>query len=159
MTTARHKIWSIKVSRTIGSAPKLQTLPPTNEAFRENVARAHLQVAIWRHASEPNPPDLNPVNFGWMKDESSDALLPVTVPRNVTLAPEDVLKMIKCACESDMPCKTKRCGCHNANIACTVFCSCEGKRGCLNEKTQECLEADENTDSEDDNDSDNDGGN
>ena len=60
MTTTRHKIWSIKVSRTIGSAPKLQTLPPTNEAFRENIARAHLQVAIWRHASEPNPPDLNP---------------------------------------------------------------------------------------------------
>ena len=56
LTDARQKIWSLKVSRSIGAAPKLQSLPPTNEAFTENVARAHLQVAIWKQALELNPP-------------------------------------------------------------------------------------------------------
>ena len=35
LTDARQKIWSLRVSRSIGAAPKLQTLSPTNEAFVE----------------------------------------------------------------------------------------------------------------------------
>ena len=46
LTDSRQKIWSLRVSRSIGAAPKLQTLPPTNEVLVENVARAHLQVSI-----------------------------------------------------------------------------------------------------------------
>ena len=46
LTDARQKIWSLRVSRSIGASPKLQTLPPTNEAFVENVARTHLHIAI-----------------------------------------------------------------------------------------------------------------
>ena len=34
----------------------LASLPPTNEAFNENVARAHLQVAVWRNALQPDAP-------------------------------------------------------------------------------------------------------
>jgi len=135
MTEARQKSWSSKVSRTIGGAPKLQTLPPTTEAFTENVRRAHLQVAIWRHAGEANPPPLDPVHFGWQRDGSS--LKPVTLPEGVPTAPDDLLKVIKCSCESDIPCRTKRCGCSNANIACTEFCACAGGAGCFNEKTRE----------------------
>ena len=138
MTEARQKIWSIKVSRSLGGAPKLQTLPPTNEAFRENVARAHLQVAIWRHALEPNPPHLDPLSYGWIKDEGSTSLVPRTVAENVALAPDAILKMIKCSCDSDIPCKTKRCGCYNANMPCTEFCACQGGQGCFNERTREC---------------------
>ena len=63
LTDARHKVWSTKVQRSIAGAPKLQTLPPTAEAFKANVARAHLQVAIWRHAHEPNPPALDPLQY------------------------------------------------------------------------------------------------
>ena len=58
LTDARQKIWSRKVSRSIGAAPKLQRLPHTNEAFTENVARAHLQVPIWKQALELNPPNV-----------------------------------------------------------------------------------------------------
>ena len=35
-----------KLSRNIGPASKLQTLPSTNEYVMENVARAPMQVAI-----------------------------------------------------------------------------------------------------------------
>ena len=46
MTDARVKMWSSKVSRSTASAPKLQSLPQTTEAIKENAAPAHLQVAI-----------------------------------------------------------------------------------------------------------------
>lgn len=146
MTEARQKMWSNKVSRSICSAPKLQALPPTDEAFRENAARAHYQIAIWRKAIEPHPPSLNPLNHGWTKPKDCNSLIPTTVAENVDLAPSDILKMIKCSCESDVPCKSKRCGCHNANMACTVFCACQGGQGCFNEKTRECLRVDEEDD-------------
>ncbi|KAG1656584.1 hypothetical protein GQR58_023837 [Nymphon striatum] len=44
-TEARTKLWSCKFGRSKVTAPKLCALPPTTEAFKENVARAHLQVA------------------------------------------------------------------------------------------------------------------
>ncbi len=34
MTEARQKLWNSKVSRSVACAPKLASLPPTNEAFR-----------------------------------------------------------------------------------------------------------------------------
>ena len=42
ITEARQKLWTSKVGQSLASAPKLATLPPTNESFGENVARAHL---------------------------------------------------------------------------------------------------------------------
>ena len=65
LTDARQKTWSLMVSRSIGAAPKLQTLPPTNEAFVENVARAHLQVAIWKQTLQRNPLNMDPLTHGW----------------------------------------------------------------------------------------------
>ena len=46
LTGARQKMWANKVGQCVAGAPKLASLPPTNEAFDENVARAHLQVEV-----------------------------------------------------------------------------------------------------------------
>ena len=54
MTEARHKIWTKKVASSVGGSPKLKTLPPTDDACKQNVARAHLQVAIWRQDLVPD---------------------------------------------------------------------------------------------------------
>ena len=70
MTEARQKVWTLKVGQSIAGVPKLVTLPPTNEAFGENVARAHLQVAtvrIWKQALESESPSLQPNSCGWDK--------------------------------------------------------------------------------------------
>jgi len=48
MTEACHNTWKLKVSRSTTSAPKLQTLPPTNEAFRENVSRTPTGYSLER---------------------------------------------------------------------------------------------------------------
>ena len=148
LTDARQKIWSRKVSRSIGAAPKLQSLPPTNEAFTENVARAHLQVATWKQALELNPPNVDPLTHGWTRHDGSTSLTPTTVPDNVPLAPDDILKMIKCSCDSATPCNSRRCGCQNATMTCTSFCTCQGGDGCFNPKTRELIQAEEESDDE-----------
>ena len=65
MTGAWEKVWTSRVGQSIAGAPKLTTLPPTNEVLGENVVRAHLQVAIWRHALESDPLSLHPTSYGW----------------------------------------------------------------------------------------------
>ena len=45
MTEGRQRM-VLKVAKTVGGAPKLESLPPTTETFEMNVAQAHFQVAI-----------------------------------------------------------------------------------------------------------------
>ncbi|KAG1683695.1 hypothetical protein GQR58_009834 [Nymphon striatum] len=77
------------------TAPKLCALPPTTEAFKENVARVHLQVAIWLHALDQDPPSLEPNEHGWSQEEGSNVHNPITVPADILLAPPELLKLIK----------------------------------------------------------------
>ena len=130
---ARQQMWFSKVSRINASAPKLCSLLPTNKAFEQNVARAHLQVAIWLQALDPNPPVLDPTSYGWSQKEGSTALSSTTVPADTSLAPTELLKLIKCSCRSEMPCSTNKCSCNSSDMACTPFCSCQGEQACQNE--------------------------
>ena len=57
--------------------------------------------------------------------------LPIGVPDNVALAPPEILKLIKCSCDSETPCRTKRCGCVSSGLPSTVFCVCM-LNDCLN---------------------------
>ena len=143
MTEARKKLWSSKVGRSNASAPKLCSLPPTTEAFAENVARAHLQLAIWKSALEPTPPVLDPTAHGWSLKEGSTTLSPTAVPPETPLAPLDLLKLIRCSCQSQAPCKTQKCSCSSANIPCTLFCVCQGGHECQNERNKDVENAED----------------
>ena len=59
----------------IVSAPKLMSLPPTNESFQPNVLRAHLQCCICKHG-EANPPDIDPTMHGWKRDVINKTMTP-----------------------------------------------------------------------------------
>ena len=78
ITEARQKLLSGKVARCIGSAPELASLPPTNEAFKLNVARAHYQISTWRQAINLTPPTMDPLLYGWHKWGTS--LIPQSLP-------------------------------------------------------------------------------
>ena len=139
LTEARQKIWSAKVASNVASAPKLKSLPPTNESFLQNVLRAHLQVAVWRNCADRNPPDLDPEYHGFVKD--GDSLKPV---------PDEILRVVKCGCTSTFPCQSTSCSCHKAGMPCTEFCKCCGETGhCFNPNTKHSED-----DSDDDNDDD-----
>ena len=117
-------------------SPKLKSLPPTSEAFEQNVKRAHYQVCVWNAALQKDPPDLPPTEYGWEKDEATKALVPVTVAQGVEPAPADVLRLTRCGCASDQPCSNGRCTCTTAQLSCTTLCACHGDEECCNKWTK-----------------------
>ena len=99
MSEARIKMWRKKAD--IGSALKLDSLPPTTEAFTENAKRAHLQAAHWKASIEGTVPPLPPIDalsHGWEHDGSY--LKPTTVSEGILSAPAAVLEMMRCGCAS-----------------------------------------------------------
>lgn len=135
MSEARKKSWATKVGKGTTAIPKLKSLPPTTEAFLENVKRAHLQAAVWKHALDLDPPSLDPTEHGYVRDDSSKTMLPKSIHEDVSLAPQEILKLIRCSCESERPCKSGRCGCVSGKLPCTVFCGCHAE-DCHNELTK-----------------------
>jgi len=124
MSETRLLVWGKKNGKGHTSSPKLCTLPPTKEAFTENVKRAHYQAILWRMLETSHPPALDPEEYGWMRDVKNKSLSPITVPDDVKLAPEYVLEMIRCGCKSESPCNSRRCGCQVRGLPCTIFCAC-----------------------------------
>ena len=122
LTEARKKVWVDKVSRARAAAPAIASLPTTDEAFYQNFLRAAFQLSIWLGALKRDPPPLDPLKYGWT--QTTNGLEPTHVADGVELVPEALLKLIKCACKSQIPCKDNRCGCRHASMTCTVFCGC-----------------------------------
>ena len=84
MSAARYDVWLSKLSKKNASAaPSLRSLPPTTEAFREHVKRAHLQASIFLASDQSEPPDLIPVEHGWSYDARSKCYDPVSLPPDV----------------------------------------------------------------------------
>ena len=112
MTDYRINSWYQKTSKARKSAPLLQTLPPTHEAFRKNVKRAHFQVvATWYSTMNPHPPNNDPTFYGWVRDEIDKILCPVGIPYGISPALLENLNLIKCNCSSNKPYSSKRCTC------------------------------------------------
>ncbi len=116
--------------------PKLKTIPPISQSFKENTKRAHFQACIWKAALDEEPPNLDPLKFGWVKDDSSKSLRAIPLPQDVPLAPPEVLKTIQCTCSSDQPCSSLRCGCASVQLPCSLFCKCGGSDRCFNLMTK-----------------------
>ena len=81
---------------------QLSTLPPTNEAFGENVVS--LPASIYLEACSGARPTITIANFIWLGTRLFNSLMPPTVPEGTLLAPVQLLKLIGCSCENDMPC-------------------------------------------------------
>ena len=136
MTDARVKVWKKKMgNKKLNAAPELKVLPPTREVFECHVYRAQHQVAVRRSYKSMNPPNLNPAHYGWKYDEDEEMLLPIALPEDVDPAPLDVLKLIKCGCDS---CSTTRCSCRIAGLSCSMFCKCHDNE-CNNPHTKAIL--------------------
>ena len=138
MSSIRYKVWVSHTGRKWASIlPKLKSLPPNVEAFREK-KRAHFQTCIWKAALQQDPPELDPLEFGWASEGPSGAYCQVSLPRKVEVAPSDILKLINCSCSSDRSGSSQICSCSSAQLACSLFCKCEGSLTCCNE-SQDCF--------------------
>lgn len=137
MSTHRYQLWKSKMANSkITSAPKLKSLPPSHDAFVQHVHRAHHQVIIWKSATQSDPPNLDPIKYGWQEGEDGATLCPTTLPPDVSAAPVTILQLIKCGCSTSRPCSTGRCGCVAAQMSCSMFCSCNAGSDCCNEQTR-----------------------
>ena len=81
MSSIRYKVWVSRTWRKGASIlPKLKPLLPTVEAFRENVKRDHFQACVWKAALQQDPPELDPLEFGWASEGPPCAYCPVSLP-------------------------------------------------------------------------------
>ena len=95
-----------------------EALPPTIDAARSHIRRAHFQAMIWKQAHVTNPTLPLPETLGWSRP--NDKL----VPKLMSLAPvpESCDEMVSCGCKSG--CKTMKSSCRNVRLPCTGACKC-----------------------------------
>ena len=111
----RHISPDQNVEKDIGASLKLCSLPPTTEAFTENVKRAHLYATHWKASIEGTVPPIDALTPCWEHDGSN--LKPTTVPEGALSAPVAVLVMMRCGRATGF--KGGHCRC--STIGCTVF--------------------------------------
>jgi len=80
----------MKVRISAACALKKAALPPTTKALDEISKRAHLQACVWKHALDPEPPNIEPTEYSWVKQTACKTLVQgmLHVPSITTVAPE-----------------------------------------------------------------------
>ena len=116
LDTLRHKKFNEKVaSRSSFIEP--QSLPPTSAAAKYHSYRVFYQVCMWKSR------DINllPEDWGWCKRNA--IMFPIQT--DLPPAPDDLLKVIRCCCQTE--CNSQRCNCRKHNLKCTQACGkCRG---------------------------------
>jgi hypothetical protein len=69
--------------KTGTKVPELRALPPSREAFKENVKRTHIPTAICKSALDSESSALDPAEYGWERDECVRCMALVTLPPNI----------------------------------------------------------------------------
>lgn len=80
MSHTRLLVWGKKSGKGHSSSPNLAVLPPTREAFTENVKRALFQTVLWRSINVN--PVLSPEEYGWKRDTANKTLCPTSLSDN-----------------------------------------------------------------------------
>ena len=96
MNDLRYKYWVKLIGGAKSLCPPLEHLPPTDTSFREHVKRAICQRFPIYSTGKGKPDDSVHVNLlGWFV--VGNQLMPIMTPVNTAVAPDFVLKLIKCA--------------------------------------------------------------
>ena len=84
-------------------------------------------MVIWNVSRSP----VSWSNKSWLAERwHQPILIPITLPADVKVMPELVMKTIKCTCSKSRPCSSHRCSCVIALPSYSMFCACgedEGK--------------------------------
>ena len=72
MSDVCYQAWLTKVrTKSVRKMLTFQNLPPTTDAYAENVKLAHIQECIWKSVLGPDHAALNPTMCGWIKDATT----------------------------------------------------------------------------------------
>jgi len=99
-------------------ATRPEVLPPTSDALKFHISRAHYQALIWKMAYIPKPMIMAPDQYGWK--EAQNSVIPVLPSPNTI--PQECLELVSCQCQKG--CRTMRCMCRKAKLQCTAVCKC-----------------------------------
>ena len=99
-----------------------QNLPTTSAAARYHTLRVFLQVKQWQCLGE----GMLFEDWGWKI--SGNQAIPVTT--DLQVAPESLLKMIRCNCATD--CAPARCSCRKHGLDCSPACGRCRRTACTN---------------------------
>ncbi|XP_065193404.1 uncharacterized protein LOC135825157 [Sycon ciliatum] len=98
-----------------------QNMPPSRDALRKHVLRANYQAVVWRLALQPSPEIPSPDGNGWRVSDQGGLSI---VWMEQQAAPQDILKLVSCKCQTG--CSTRRCSCRSQTLSCTDICQCKG---------------------------------
>ena len=96
-----------------------EKLPPTRDALKQAISRAHFQATVLVNDTTQNPHIPSPQNCGWTLDEGKW----VPVMTTQLPAPKSVNHLVKWNC-SKLRFQTTRCSCMKAGLNCTEMCEC-----------------------------------
>ena len=97
----------------------VETIPPTSNALLYHTKRAILQTGVWSKCLQNLQKLPSPGNFGWKETSDPDVKWEPLWMTKVQ-AIKEMREFIKCNCKQ--PCS--RCKCKNAQLNCTLLCSC-----------------------------------
>ena len=125
--------------------PPLKKLPPIDANLQQHVLRAHLQMLLWKAASQQDPPieaqDIT--SFGWNIEDSTITPTVSSAP----VAPEVLLDVVSCNCTAKRKaCSTGRCSCNSAGLSYTDYCKCEGGVTCCSDFTIRQIDVEDDED-------------
>jgi hypothetical protein len=131
MTECRQLLCAKKTGKST-AALKLYGLPPTTEAFEQNIYRGQFQVAHRYSALNQDPPPFNVVDYEWEVDKAKKCRISRNVAEGIPYALEQIMKLVKCGPGLQRPCKGANWVCMGHQLSCTMFCTCGGGCTCLN---------------------------
>ncbi len=59
---------AVRAHMYYGGSRSLESIPPTDDAFKQHVLRAIFQTHTWINSTEPVPHSLNPFQYGWVSN-------------------------------------------------------------------------------------------
>ena len=111
-----EKMEKSMIANNKSGAPKLESLPPTDDSFFQNLKGSHLQIAVWRYLLNADPPTVDLYLYGWGKDGEIKYLISLPVAPDVCLVPEQIMKVVRCGYTSENLCKSRNCSCNKSHM-------------------------------------------
>ena len=107
-------LWSLMVQKICNTT--------STSALQMNIKLSHHVAIMWENCVIGNPPQLNPCEYGWERNEGEKPLRPTMLPAGIKIAPDEILQTTRCKCVSTQ-CNKNKCSCVTAGLNCSEFCN------------------------------------
>jgi hypothetical protein len=94
-------------------------MPPTSDALKYHIHRAHLQASTWLNAATQHYIPMPSTEHGWTRDQD-EVLTAITM--TLPAMPKACKELVFCNCKTG--CRTDRCQCRSLMYPCTMNCNC-----------------------------------